>query len=526
MRINLPVTQREYDYPADEILVSTTDTKGIITHCNHAFVSVSGYSYGELIVQNHNLVRHPDMPSDAFKDLWRTMGRGALWSGIVKNRCKNGDHYWVKANVTPVMKDGKPQGYLSVRSKPKLQEVQAAQALYTSMNRQAETGRFHFYLKGGVVHYKGLRGLAGRLQRLTLSQRLGIALGALTTAGLLPQLLGLQGPAVLGVQLASLALLAAGRWPLAAGTMAWFHRNVSAVIAELIDFSSQLAACNFSTPTPRQQLPPMNALVNSLCQIQLNLQAVIGDVNSESNNFARTAAEIAEGGMSLFARTESQASSLEKTAATMEEISSTVKHTADTAAQMAAQSIKNTEVATQGSAAVQWVGQAMQAIETSSTKVRDIIGVIEGIAFQTNILALNAAVEAARAGEQGRGFAVVATEVRALAGRSAEAAKEIRGLIAQSAAQITVGTREMTTAGESIGVVVQSVQTVSSLIKQISSATREQAIGIAQVNEGVAQLDTVTQQNAVLVEDSAAAAVALKTAAQRVAQSLLVFHLA
>ena len=173
MRINLPVTQREYDYPADEILVSTTDTKGIITHCDHAFVAISGYSYDELIGQNHNLVRHPDMPADAFKDLWQTLGRRAPWSGIVKNRCKNGDPYWVRANVTPIMKDGKPQGYLSVQIKPSRQEVQAAQALYASMNRQAETGRFHFYLEGGVVHYKGLRGLRG------LVWRLGIALGVI-----------------------------------------------------------------------------------------------------------------------------------------------------------------------------------------------------------------------------------------------------------------------------------------------------------------------------------------------------------
>jgi aerotaxis receptor len=209
----------------------------------------------------------------------------------------------------------------------------------------------------------------------------------------------------------------------------------------------------------------------------------------------------------------------------MEELSSTVKQTASTADQVARQSNSSTQVATEGGSAVHKVGQAMQAIDASSSKVRDIIGVIEGIAFQTNILALNAAVEAARAGEQGRGFAVVASEVRALAQRSAVAAKEIRELIATSAQQISEGSVQMTSAGKTIDAVVQSVKEVGELIQRITHATQEQAIGIAQVNEAVTQLDTVTQQNAALVEQSAASADGLNQSALILGRSVEVFKM-
>jgi aerotaxis receptor len=519
MRVNLPVTQREYDFPADQMIVSMTNTKGILVHCNRAFVAVSGFAYDELIGQNHNLVRHPDMPAAAFKDLWSTIGRGHPWTGMVKNRRADGDHYWVQANVTPIMLNGKPQGYMSVRIKPTRQEIQAAEALYAQMNAAQESGRtLPFDLKGGQVQYKGLQGIAGRIGRLTLTSRLGLALGFMIALGMLPQWLDLQGASGLSLKLGSLLLGAAL-------VLGWFHKSFGAAMGAAERFADDLASCNLTTSVASNFPPPMDSLIHSLRQIQVNLQAVVGDVRGEIANFTQSAAEISAGGLDLSARTESQASSLEQTSASMEEISGTVKQTADTAALVSAQSARSTSVATQGSEAVHQVGLAMQAIETSSTQVREIVGVIEGIAFQTNILALNAAVEAARAGEQGRGFAVVAAEVRALATRSAVAAKEIRILIAQSADQISQGTQQMTSAGNTIHEVVNSVREVGELIKQISTAMQEQAQGIAQVNEAVTQLDTVTQQNAALVEESAAAANGLSDSAVTLARSVQVFNL-
>lgn len=518
MRVNLPISQREYDYPSDRMLVSMTDTKGVITHCNHAFVETSGFSYEELIGQNHNLVRHPDMPPAAYRDMWNTIGRGLPWTALVKNRRKDGDHYWVQANVTPILDNGKPKGYMSVRIKPSRQEIQEAEALYAQMRAEEKSGKATIYLRNGRVRYHGIKGWAGALGRLSLTARLGIALVSMVALGMLPDLLGLEGSALFWTQL---GVLFVG----ALGVMAWFQLRFGAAIKAAEDFANDISGCNLTTNVSGAYPPPLGDMIRALRQIQINLRAVVGDVREEIDSFSRSAAEIASGSMDLSARTESQASSLEETAASMEELSSTVKQTADTAARVADQSARSSKVATEGGEAVHHVIEVMERIDQSSSKMRDIISVIEGIAFQTNILALNAAVEAARAGEQGRGFAVVASEVRALAQRSATAAKEIRELIAQSSEQISEGATQMKNAGRTIDAVVANVQEVGNLIQMITSATKEQAIGIAQVNEAVTQLDTVTQQNAALVEESAASSDGLNNSASSVARAVQVFQL-
>jgi len=518
MRMNLPVTQHEYEYPAEQMLVSMTDTKGVITHCNHAFVEVSGFTYDELIGQNHNLVRHPDMPPAAYKDMWSTIGHGHPWTGLVKNRRKNGDHYWVQANVTPILENGKPKGYMSVRIKPSAQEVKAVEAVYAEINAHKDQDTCPIFIKGGEVRYKGMRGWLGALGRMTLTARLAWVMAAVVLLGMLPQLLTTRDTMALLMQLAPL-LVGAGL------VMVWFQARFINALGDAQHFANSLAGCNL-TNTVRSDYPaPMGTLIGSLRQIQINLQAVVGDVREEITTFTRSASEIAEGGLDLSERTESQASSLEQTAASMEELSSTVKQTAETAAQVAQKSSESTDIVILGGAAVHQVGQAMHAIDESSSKVREIIGVIEGIAFQTNILALNAAVEAARAGEQGRGFAVVASEVRALAQRSAVAAKEIRELIAQSASQIQTGTQQMLTASQTIDNVVHAVREVGELIQLITNATKEQSLGISQVNEAVTQLDTVTQQNAALVEESAASSSDLSASAVTLARAVQVFQL-
>ncbi len=518
MRTNLPVTGQFYDFPADQMLVSTTDTRGHITHCNSAFVEVSGYTYDELIGQPHNLIRHPDMPAEAFKDMWSTIGHGQPWTGLVKNRRKNGDHYWVQANVTPIMANGKPRGYMSVRVKPSDAQVNAAEALYQKMRRERESGKASLHLQAGEVIPHGVAGWVGRLSRMSLTQWLVLALCLVAVLTMVPVALGLTGMVLAAAQL--LVLLVGG-----GVVLGWFHGQFSRAMHEASRLAGDLAACNLAGTVPVDFVQPVGGLMQRLRQIQVNLRAVVGDVRSEISGFNQTAAEVAAGGMDLSSRTESQASSLEQTAASMEELSSTVRTTADTAAQVSQQSAQSTEVAARGSAAVHQVGMAMDAIQDSSAKVGDIIGVIESIAFQTNILALNAAVEAARAGEQGRGFAVVASEVRALAQRSGSAAKEIRGLISKSVQQVTRGTAQMKAAGATIDEVVVSVKAVGELVQQISTATKEQAVGITQVNEAVNHLDTVTQQNAALVEESAASAAGLNSSAVTLQRAVQVFHL-
>jgi methyl-accepting chemotaxis protein len=262
-----------------------------------------------------------------------------------------------------------------------------------------------------------------------------------------------------------------------------------------------------------------------LKELNACLQKVVGGVREGSDTIVTASTQIAGGNLDLSARTEEQASSLEQTAAAMEEITSTVRRNADHARQANAMAGSVSEVASRSGLVVSDVVGTMDEIQASAREIEEIISVIDGIAFQTNILALNAAVEAARAGEQGRGFAVVAAEVRSLAQRSATAAKEIKDLIGNSVEKIAAGSKLVQAAGTTIEELVRSVRDVTQIMSEISAASGEQESGIEQVNQAIAQMDTVTQQNAALVEEAAAATEALKAQARRLAESVSVFRL-
>jgi methyl-accepting chemotaxis protein len=266
-------------------------------------------------------------------------------------------------------------------------------------------------------------------------------------------------------------------------------------------------------------------LLRALAAMQQRLASMVGEVRRGAEGVATASAEIAHGNSDLSARTEQQASALEETSASMEQLNSTVRQNADNALSANRLAIEARNVATQGGAVVAEVVGTMKGINDSSRKIADIIGVIDGIAFQTNILALNAAVEAARAGEQGRGFAVVASEVRSLAGRSAAAAKEIKGLIATSVERVDAGSALVDRAGNTMREVVQSISRVTDIVGEISSASHEQSQGVAQVGEAITQMDQATQQNAALVEQSAAAADSLRTQATQLLEAVSVFQL-
>ena len=326
------------------------------------------------------------------------------------------------------------------------------------------------------------------------------------------------------VQWALLALSAVGL----AGLGLWIRRTVWAAVggepAVVASMVRAVAQGDLSVPVPVAS-GDRTSIMAATAQMSQSLAGIVTQVRSSSDSIATGSSEIAQGNNDLSARTERQAAALEDTAATMKQLSSTVKQTADNAHQASRLAADASHVAVQGGEVVGRVVETMKGINDSSRKIADIIGVIDGIAFQTNILALNAAVEAARAGEQGRGFAVVASEVRSLAGRSAEAAKEIKSLISASVERVAQGTSLVDQAGATMTEVVKAIKRATSIMGEISAASSEQSAGVAQVGRTVGQMDQATQQNAALVEQSATAAESLRTQAQQLVQAVAVFKL-
>jgi methyl-accepting chemotaxis protein len=307
----------------------------------------------------------------------------------------------------------------------------------------------------------------------------------------------------------------------------WAYRNIHTQLGaepnEVQALLMEVAEGNLSVDA--QTNAPSNSVMGAAVKMQHELRSLVSNVRNSADSISTASQEIATGNQDLSGRTEQTASNLQQAASSLTQLTSTVRQSADAARQANQLASSAAEVAQRGGEAVAQVVSTMDEINASSKKIADIIGVIDGIAFQTNILALNAAVEAARAGEQGRGFAVVASEVRSLAGRSAEAAKEIKGLIGASVEKVEGGTRQVTEAGATMREIVGSVQRVSDIIGEISAAAMEQSDGIVQINGSVAELDQMTQQNAALVDQSAAAAESMKDQASKLAQVVGTFKL-
>jgi aerotaxis receptor len=507
------VTNEEFVVPDGAPLVSTTDPKGRITYCNPTFLHVSGYSREELLGQPHNLIRHPDMPEEAYRDLWETISAGRPWTGIIKNRRKDGGYYWVRGNVTPLMENDRPVGYMSVRAKATPEEIQQATELYRRMREEKSAGRRVHVLKNGRLRKNTLPGRAADLLRSGLKGQLVLIVGLV---------------AFMGFGLGWLAVPAWGSLLMLGGVVAaatlLIGRLTMSPIHALMQTANRLAAGDLSQRLHSDRDDAFGLLTGAINQLRANIRAFAHDIREQVDQMQVATREIASGNQDLSVRTESQASSLEETAASMEEIAATVTNNTDTARKVSEMARQASGITQNGSNVVSDVTHTMGAIEESSGRIAEIIQVIDGIAFQTNLLALNAAVEAARAGEQGRGFAVVAAEVRALAGRTATAAREVKQLITDSGEKIRTGSAQTQAARTSMQEAVKSVDQVAQLIGQLDDSAREQLAGISQVNEAVSQLDGITQQNAAAVEQVAAASMSLAEQANMVIETIHVFH--
>ncbi|KGF79270.1 hypothetical protein IA69_25340 [Massilia sp. JS1662] len=305
----------------------------------------------------------------------------------------------------------------------------------------------------------------------------------------------------------------------------WITVSITRPLRRALDVATAVAAGDLTTRVDVDSTCEVGQLLGALKRMNENLVATVGTVRGGTDAIALASGEVAAGNRDLSARTEQQASALEETASSMEELTSTVKQNADNARQANTLAATASAVATKGGDVIEQVVDTMAQIHTASSRIVDIIGVIDGIAFQTNILALNAAVEAARAGEQGRGFAVVAGEVRSLAQRSAAAAKEIKALIDDSTSKVDTGSSLVREAGSTMGEIVDSVRRVTDILAEITAASQEQSAGIEQINQAITQMDDVTQQNAALVEQAAAASQAMQDQAARLAEAVAVFRL-
>ncbi len=500
------VTQNEYPLDDDTTLMSTTDLHSYITHANDTFVQVSGYSLNELLAQPHNLVRHPDMPKSAFADMWYTLQQGEPWSGIVKNRRKNGDHYWVRANAVPMVRQGKMTGYMSIRVKATAEEIASVEPLYKSLNEGRCKKRIH---KGLVVGKSWL----GKLPAMPLRWRVRGVMAALFVA------------------LAATLIASAAGWPsLAASAVVMllgtllFEQQIVRPVENVARQALRVATGDRNSVRHLNRSDELGLTLRAVGQLGLMCRWLINDVSSQVVSVRDGSDRLAQGNDDLNDRTRQTVSNVQQTVATMNQMAASVQSNSETAAEVDKLSMAASSAATEGGHAMQTVVKTMDDIADSTQRIGSITSLINDIAFQTNILALNAAVEAARAGEQGKGFAVVAGEVRHLASRSASAANDIRKLIDASASKVQSGSDQVHAAGRTMDNIVGQVKNVTQLIAQISNATSEQATGLSDLTRAVAELDSITQKNADLVEESAQISAMVKHRAGRLEDAVTVLH--